>query len=144
MDDTTKITQSIYSLLLPGINKHQDSWKATYYDRYVNLTLGDMRRRAGGKLWKRVWPDVSPTDERTRQGRNKKPLVFWIIILKAISLAMYVRQLWMCEQLSDKLHDWNKNYQGSRPYNWILRWILYHIAMACKQTKTPKSNPVES
>lgn len=33
-----------------------------------------MRRRAGGKLWKRVWPDVSPTDERTRQGRNKEPI----------------------------------------------------------------------
>ncbi|XP_791043.2 dipeptidyl peptidase 1 [Strongylocentrotus purpuratus] len=61
---------------IEGINKHQDSWKATYYDRYVNLTLGDMRRRAGGKLWKRVWPDVSPTDERTKQAASNLPEKF--------------------------------------------------------------------
>ena len=63
-------------LYFSAINKHQNSWTATYYDRYENLTLGDMRRRAGGKLWKRVWPDVAKTDELTRAGTKKKD--FWL------------------------------------------------------------------
>ena len=43
-------------------------WKAKWYSRYDNITMGDLQRRAGGRKWKNAYPPTTEPNEITKAG----------------------------------------------------------------------------
>ncbi|XP_033640344.1 dipeptidyl peptidase 1-like [Asterias rubens] len=48
------------------INEKQTSWKAGWYSRYDNITMGDLQRRAGGRKWKNAYPPPTVPNDITK------------------------------------------------------------------------------